>query len=266
MRVLWSLQFGGKSVGKQAGFCKTHWFNTSKHNRYKLCCKASSKIFFVTSNSEFLQCNSYKLGKWAAFKEFDWLFLAYKQVMGKAKGGSIFIRLVSAAGTGFFYVKRKNPRKVTEKLEFRKYDPRVNRHVLFTEAKMKNPLHTRAAIDQMLLKSVFVSMGRGEGDYCRTTPKLNAMVEVNRMKEALKLLEEMFLMGCTPDVNNFNDAIHSLCRLDHIHETAKLIDQMLISGFTPLTYQKLLKEEEITYCANQDKQHKVLPDTAATMY
>ncbi|XP_042397234.1 50S ribosomal protein L33-like [Zingiber officinale] len=57
--------------------------------------------------------------------------------MGKAKGGSIFIRLVSAAGTGFFYVKRKNPRKMTEKLEFRKYDPRVNQHVLFTEAKMK---------------------------------------------------------------------------------------------------------------------------------
>ncbi|KAF9626540.1 hypothetical protein IFM89_034474 [Coptis chinensis] len=41
----------------------------------------------------------------------------------KAKGGSIFIRLVSAAGTGFFYVKRNNPRKMTEKLEFRKYDP-----------------------------------------------------------------------------------------------------------------------------------------------
>lgn len=57
--------------------------------------------------------------------------------MGKAKGGSILIRLVSSAGTGFFYVKRKNPRKHPEKLEFRKYDPRVNRHVLFTEAKMK---------------------------------------------------------------------------------------------------------------------------------
>ncbi|KAJ4956082.1 hypothetical protein NE237_012865 [Protea cynaroides] len=38
----------------------------------------------------------------------------------KKKTGSIFIRLVSAAGTGFFYVKRKNPRKMTEKLEFRK--------------------------------------------------------------------------------------------------------------------------------------------------
>ncbi|KAK6930093.1 Ribosomal protein L33 [Dillenia turbinata] len=55
----------------------------------------------------------------------------------KKKAASIFIRLVSAAGTGFFYVKKKNPRKLTEKLEFRKYDPRVNRHVLFTEAKMK---------------------------------------------------------------------------------------------------------------------------------
>jgi large subunit ribosomal protein L33 len=57
--------------------------------------------------------------------------------MAKAKGGSILVRLVSAAGTGFFYVKPKNPRKLTTKLEFRKYDPVVKRHVLFTEAKMK---------------------------------------------------------------------------------------------------------------------------------
>lgn len=55
----------------------------------------------------------------------------------KKKAASVFIRLVSAAGTGFFYVKKKNPRKILDKLEFRKYDPRVNRHVLFTEAKMK---------------------------------------------------------------------------------------------------------------------------------
>lgn len=55
----------------------------------------------------------------------------------KKKAGAIFIRLVSSAGTGFFYVTKKNPKKITEKLEFRKYDPRVNRHVLFTEAKMK---------------------------------------------------------------------------------------------------------------------------------
>ncbi|XP_024365111.1 uncharacterized protein [Physcomitrium patens] len=57
--------------------------------------------------------------------------------MAKAKGGSILVRLISAAGTGFFYVKPKNPRKLTTKLEMRKYDPVVNKHVLFTEAKMK---------------------------------------------------------------------------------------------------------------------------------
>ncbi|KAM7485154.1 hypothetical protein LguiA_001163 [Lonicera macranthoides] len=55
----------------------------------------------------------------------------------KKKAGAMFVRLVSAAGTRFFYVKKKNPRKIPTKLEFRKYDPRVNRHVLFTEAKMK---------------------------------------------------------------------------------------------------------------------------------
>ncbi|KAK7293637.1 hypothetical protein RJT34_16509 [Clitoria ternatea] len=41
------------------------------------------------------------------------------------KKAQMFLRLVSVAGTGFFYVKRK-PRQFTEKLEFRKYDPTVN--------------------------------------------------------------------------------------------------------------------------------------------
>ncbi|XP_024981220.1 uncharacterized protein LOC112517978 [Cynara cardunculus var. scolymus] len=53
----------------------------------------------------------------------------------KKKSATLFIRLVS--GTGFFYVKKSSTRRVQTKLEFRKYDPRVNRHVLFTEAKMK---------------------------------------------------------------------------------------------------------------------------------
>ncbi|KAL6548448.1 hypothetical protein OROGR_008869 [Orobanche gracilis] len=57
----------------------------------------------------------------------------------KKKAGAILVRLVSAAGTGFFYVVKKTKRLQSSniKLEFRKYDPRVNRHVLFTEAKMK---------------------------------------------------------------------------------------------------------------------------------
>ena len=56
---------------------------------------------------------------------------------GGKKGISIFIKLVSTAGTGFFYVKRKNPRTLPNKLQFVKYDPRVRKHVLFTEQKMR---------------------------------------------------------------------------------------------------------------------------------
>ena len=54
-----------------------------------------------------------------------------------AKPTTIQIRLVSSAGTGFYYVTKKNPRTQTEKLEFRKYDPVVRKHVAFKEAKIK---------------------------------------------------------------------------------------------------------------------------------
>lgn len=54
-----------------------------------------------------------------------------------AKPTTIQIRLVSTAGTGYFYVTKKNPRNMTEKLELRKYDPVVRKHVLFKEAKIK---------------------------------------------------------------------------------------------------------------------------------
>jgi len=57
--------------------------------------------------------------------------------MAKAKGGSILVKLLSTAGTGFFYVKRKNPKSIPYKLEFRKFDPRVNKHVWFVETKLK---------------------------------------------------------------------------------------------------------------------------------
>ena len=54
-----------------------------------------------------------------------------------AKGNSIKIRLKSSADTGFFYVVKKNPRTMTEKLEVKKYDPVVRKHVLFKEGKIK---------------------------------------------------------------------------------------------------------------------------------
>ncbi len=47
------------------------------------------------------------------------------------------IKLVSTAGTGYFYTTTKNRRTTTEKLAFKKYDAKVRKHVLFKEAKIK---------------------------------------------------------------------------------------------------------------------------------
>jgi len=52
------------------------------------------------------------------------------------KGKSMVIRLVSEAATGYYYTTSKNPRRVTHKLQFLKYDPIVRQRVLFTEKKV----------------------------------------------------------------------------------------------------------------------------------
>ena len=54
-----------------------------------------------------------------------------------AKPSNIKIRLVSTAGTGYFYVTKKNPRNLTEKMVVRKYDPVARKHCNFKEAKIK---------------------------------------------------------------------------------------------------------------------------------
>jgi large subunit ribosomal protein L33 len=47
------------------------------------------------------------------------------------------IKLVSSAGTGHFYTTTKNKRTTPDKLELRKYDPVVRKHVAYKEAKIK---------------------------------------------------------------------------------------------------------------------------------
>lgn len=47
------------------------------------------------------------------------------------------IKLVSSAGTGHYYTTDKNKRRTPDKLELRKFDPVVRKHVLYTEAKIK---------------------------------------------------------------------------------------------------------------------------------
>ena len=54
-----------------------------------------------------------------------------------AKVAVVKIKLVSSAGTGFYYVTKKNPRTQTEKLVLKKYDPVARKHVEFREAKIK---------------------------------------------------------------------------------------------------------------------------------
>jgi large subunit ribosomal protein L33 len=47
------------------------------------------------------------------------------------------IRLVSSAGTGHFYTTDKNKRNMPEKMQIKKYDPVVRKHVIYKEAKIK---------------------------------------------------------------------------------------------------------------------------------
>ena len=54
-----------------------------------------------------------------------------------AKPATQLIKMVSTADTGYFYVAKKNPRTMTEKLQMRKYDPVARKHVIFKESKMK---------------------------------------------------------------------------------------------------------------------------------
>jgi len=54
-----------------------------------------------------------------------------------AKPTTIKIRLNSSAGTGHFYVTKKNARTMTEKMVIKKYDPVVRKHVEYKEGKIK---------------------------------------------------------------------------------------------------------------------------------
>jgi large subunit ribosomal protein L33 len=47
------------------------------------------------------------------------------------------IKLVSSAGTGYFYTTDKNKKTSTEKLRLKKYDPKVRKHVEFVEEKLR---------------------------------------------------------------------------------------------------------------------------------
>ena len=47
------------------------------------------------------------------------------------------IRMVSTAGTGHFYTTDKNKKNTPAKMEKKKYDPVVRKHVMYKEAKIR---------------------------------------------------------------------------------------------------------------------------------
>lgn len=47
------------------------------------------------------------------------------------------IKLLSSAGTGHHYTTTKNKRTTPKKLEFKKYDPIVRKHVVYRETKIR---------------------------------------------------------------------------------------------------------------------------------
>ena len=47
------------------------------------------------------------------------------------------IKLVSSAGTGHYYTTTKNKRIQPDKMEVKKFDPVVRKHVIYNEGKIK---------------------------------------------------------------------------------------------------------------------------------
>lgn len=54
--------------------------------------------------------------------------------MAKKAGNRVLVKLKSTEST-FFYYTTKNKRNTPDKMQFKKYDPILRRHVMFKESK-----------------------------------------------------------------------------------------------------------------------------------
>lgn len=70
----------------------------------------------------------------AIFSDIITIWLRIIEILVAKKKKGAWVRLVSSAGTGVFYVAKSS---VGKTLALKKYDRKVRQHVLFKEAKMK---------------------------------------------------------------------------------------------------------------------------------
>ena len=53
-----------------------------------------------------------------------------------ARAGREKVKLESTAGTGYFYITTK-PTRAQDKIDRKKYDPKIRKHVLFVEKRLR---------------------------------------------------------------------------------------------------------------------------------
>lgn len=77
----------------------------------------------------------------SSYKEAPWwledeMVLACSRALLASHSKRLLVQLRSAAGTNSCYLTRKSPLKKDMRIALRKYDPEVNKHVMFYEARL----------------------------------------------------------------------------------------------------------------------------------
>ena len=96
-----------------------------------------------------------------------------------AKSAREKIRLVSSAGTGHFYTTDKNKRNMPDKMEIKKYDPTIRKHVIYKEAKIKQ------AITFMNIMVPLISGDLFAQTFCCVTTTVRSSYKLRVIKKAL---------------------------------------------------------------------------------
>lgn len=126
-----SQQYAKRYIFERARFCpariitiiiqqqQSTQVNQHRQNKYRCCYSFGQQLSLVPS--------AYKLVMHSTLPTY----------MARGKGKTIAIKLLSSAGTGFFYTTRKNVTNTQHKMALVKFDPVVRQRVLFKEHKIK---------------------------------------------------------------------------------------------------------------------------------